>query len=205
MDTKKPGFTLIELLIVLAIVAALAAILFPVFASVRHRARMTACASNLHQVSLALSQYAAENDGVYPPNNNFLGNEPQLVWKLLTPYTHNGDVFHCPDEQYGSEARGRALLNGYAYRTLYMNRASLQKPLRPSPGMVMAYCPHHGNTGLVIVVCADGSVAQVQSSQIEDWFYHSGQWYPMGKFRLQAGDQTGWRFPEEPWPPEFQP
>ena len=205
METKKLGFTLIELLVVLAVLAALAAILFPVFASVRHRARMAACASNLHQISLALTQYATENDEIYPPNNNFLGNEPQLVWKLLMPYTHNGNVFHCPDEQYGVQAHALALSNGYGYRTLYVNRASLQKPLRPASGTVIAYCPHHVNTSLVIVVRADGSVAQVQRSQIEDWFYHAGQWYPMGRFRLQVGDQTGWRFPGEPWPPEFQP
>ncbi len=204
MNAKKHGFTLIELLVVLAVLAALAAILFPVFASVRHRARMTACASNLHQISLALNQYAAENDGAYPPNNNFVGNEPQLVWKLLTPYTHSTDGFHCPDERYGPEAQAGALLNGYGYRTLYVNMATLQKPLRPGPGTVMAYCPHHGKICLVIAVREDGSVTQVPSSQIEDWFYHAGQWYPRGSFRLQFGDQTGWHFPGEPWPPQFQ-
>ena len=73
---RRPGFTLIELLVVIAVIAILTAILLPVFASVRHRARLTACASNLHQVSLALHQYEAESDNCYPPNNNFVGNQP---------------------------------------------------------------------------------------------------------------------------------
>ena len=48
---KRPptakGFTLIELLIVIAIIALLAAILFPVFAQARGKARQAVCLSNL--------------------------------------------------------------------------------------------------------------------------------------------------------------
>ena len=94
---RRPGFTLIEMLVVLAVLAALAAILFPVFASVRHRARMTACVSNLYQISLALHQYAADSDGNYPPDDPILAHTPHLVWTLLTPYTHNAELFHCPE------------------------------------------------------------------------------------------------------------
>jgi prepilin-type N-terminal cleavage/methylation domain-containing protein len=45
--TKSHGFTLIELLVVVAIISLLAAILFPVFASAREKARQSTCASNL--------------------------------------------------------------------------------------------------------------------------------------------------------------
>ena len=40
---RKHGFTLIELLVVVAIIAVLAAILFPVFAGAREKARQSAC------------------------------------------------------------------------------------------------------------------------------------------------------------------
>ncbi len=55
------GFTLIELLTVIAIIAILAAILFPVFGAVRENARRAATMSNLRQIGAALKQYELDN------------------------------------------------------------------------------------------------------------------------------------------------
>ena len=52
---RKRGFTLIELLVVIAIIAVLAAILLPVFAHVRARARGASCTSNLKHIGLGLA------------------------------------------------------------------------------------------------------------------------------------------------------
>ncbi len=60
------GFTLIELLVVIAIIAILAAILFPVFQSVRENARRTACLSKRKQISLGYMQYYQDDDEVLP-------------------------------------------------------------------------------------------------------------------------------------------
>lgn len=62
----RRAFTLIELLVVIAIVSILAAILFPVFASVRERARQTTCQSNLKQIGTAFAQYLNDYDSAYP-------------------------------------------------------------------------------------------------------------------------------------------
>jgi len=59
------GFTLIELLVVIAIISILAAILFPVFATVRKRAQYTACLSNLRELGIAVRMYTDDNDSTY--------------------------------------------------------------------------------------------------------------------------------------------
>jgi prepilin-type N-terminal cleavage/methylation domain-containing protein len=59
------GFTLIELLTVIAIIAILAALLFPVMSAVRKNAMKTSCISNLHSISQALEMYK-DDWRVYP-------------------------------------------------------------------------------------------------------------------------------------------
>ena len=62
----KRGFTLIELLVVVAIVALLAAVIFPVFASAREKGRQSACTSNMKQLGLAFLAYSSDNDERFP-------------------------------------------------------------------------------------------------------------------------------------------
>lgn len=64
--TRRTAFTLIELLIVVFLVAALAAILFPVLAQARERSRQSVCQSNAHQVWMSLRMYADDYDSTWP-------------------------------------------------------------------------------------------------------------------------------------------
>src|SRR5436190_11452842 len=60
------AFTLIELLVVLAAIAIIAAILFPVFAQARDKARQAACFANLRQIGYALQMYVQDYDEHMP-------------------------------------------------------------------------------------------------------------------------------------------
>lgn len=68
---KKKGysFTLIELLVVIAIIAILAAMLLPALKLAKQQARSIQCVSNLKQVGITASMYAANNDGYLPSRN----------------------------------------------------------------------------------------------------------------------------------------
>lgn len=66
MRARRSAFTLIELLVVIGIIAVLAAILFPVFATARAKARQTVCISNLKQIGLAVHMYAQDFDDLLP-------------------------------------------------------------------------------------------------------------------------------------------
>ena len=96
MTAKRlKGFTLIELLVVIAIISIIAAMLFPVFASVREKARATACLNNCKQLGLAEMQYAQDYDETFwnQPGN---ADKGPFYSEILMPYVKSTGVFRCP-------------------------------------------------------------------------------------------------------------
>ena len=127
--TRK-AFTLIELLIVIAIVALLAAILFPVFAQAKEKGRQTVCASNLRQLALANQMYSGDYDGRYAPAALDYYETNQQRWfglrdaagnfqaksGPLVPYLkENGAIRRCPDFEVSPGAGFDSGAGGYAY------------------------------------------------------------------------------------------
>ena len=100
---RARGFTLIELLVVVAIIAILAAILFPVFAKAREKARQITCVSNLKQIGLALTQYTQDNDEqLMYCRSDFDGDIP---WQAKAyAYIKSANVFKCPSNSAANSA-----------------------------------------------------------------------------------------------------
>lgn len=98
---KHKGFTLIELLVVIAIIAILAAILFPVFSSVKEKGRQTKCLNNMKQLGSAMSSYTDDYSGWTPIPT--LSSYPWYTgtWReRLHKYIKNKAVFECPSKTY---------------------------------------------------------------------------------------------------------
>ncbi|MGD8236967.1 MAG: DUF1559 domain-containing protein [Armatimonadota bacterium] len=75
----------------------LAAILFPVFAKAKEKARQAACMSNIKQLGMACMMYATDNDGQLPT-----AVDAQGFHDAISPYVQNEGLFTCPsarDEQ----------------------------------------------------------------------------------------------------------
>jgi type II secretory pathway pseudopilin PulG len=84
---------------VIAVLSVLAAILFPVFAQVREKARQATCLSNLKQLSLSVPMYAQDYDETYPIWSTTEWTPPARTvrWDYLVhPYVKNIGIYKCP-------------------------------------------------------------------------------------------------------------
>lgn len=143
----KSAFTLIELLVVVAIIAILAAILFPVFAQAREKARAIACLSNGRQIGLALILYVQDYDETYPQEHPSDGNpavddaHAQLEsidygspFDKILPYVASTNsaktqLYICPDDPH---PHGDTILDG-------KGNCIGSMPLSPPPGPLSSY------------------------------------------------------------------
>lgn len=99
----KKAFTLIELLVVVAIIAILAAILFPVYTKAREGARRTTCASNLRQLGLVIQAYREDNDNKYPwayrmDSVSILKRSPALPTIMTGYLPEDSPLWRCPSD-----------------------------------------------------------------------------------------------------------
>ena len=121
----KRAFTLIEILVVIAIVALLAAIIFPAFATARGKARSATCQSNLKQLGAAMAMYIGDYER-YPyavdPSDKYsniwknqidaagvtVGNMT-LLSEAMNPYIKSDAVWKCPSDTGFDHLEGREL------------------------------------------------------------------------------------------------
>ena len=126
MNARVRGLTLIELVIVCAIIAVLVGIIWVVYHSVRERARVAVCISNLRQIGIALTAYREDHDGLFAEKgreNDWweLGLPPPgfdaPISSLVPQYVPSDEIFYCTNPPV-SQVRGIPLeaTNKYWYQ-----------------------------------------------------------------------------------------
>ncbi len=96
MHQKAKGFTLIELLVAIAIIAIMAAILFPVFARAREKARENSCKSNLFKIMQLYHFYAEDHGGLLPPYYPELDHQFLALERYIGRHFETAGVLECP-------------------------------------------------------------------------------------------------------------
>jgi|GEM_PF-2162179 len=123
------GFTLVELLVVMAILAVLTAIIFPVFTQAREKSRQAVCLNNQRQLALAIIMWTQDGNECLP--------EVENVWEAIdvAPKT-----LVCPT------AGGTG--NSYVYSGLL---ADLPLGKAPQPSSAMLTADGRNRDGIFLV------------------------------------------------------
>lgn len=108
MPHRRPGFTILELLVVIALIASLAAMLFPVFAEARRAALKNADIGNVSQIGRAIDLYRHDADDAFPNGvdaetkhgtcDGIGATRPEgvLLSAQLNPYAKSDRIWRCP-------------------------------------------------------------------------------------------------------------
>ncbi|MFZ4508916.1 MAG: type II secretion system protein [Fimbriimonas sp.] len=104
MIRLRRAFTLVEALLVIAILAMVGAVLFPVFSQASGAAKKATCFGNFHQVSLATMLYVGDYDDLMMPVNHQPAEVPNSrndkTWvQLILPYMGSFAPFRCPSDR----------------------------------------------------------------------------------------------------------
>ncbi|HEX2999316.1 MAG TPA: DUF1559 domain-containing protein [Armatimonadota bacterium] len=130
----------------MAIIAILAAILFPVFARARENARKATCQSNLKQIATGISMYVQDYDEKFPYLNYNGGNTLGYHWQDLTaPYTKNTEIWRCPSAN-DAVANSGLWTEANGFKRRYVHYAWNED----AHGRSMSECSHVAETYLVM-------------------------------------------------------
>ena len=119
------GFTLVEMLVVLAIIGALAAIIYPISQSMIGRSREAACLTNLRSIGAGLQTYLQEHNDKMPElaaGRASKSEDVPVLDTLLLPYLETPDAFHCPADHKEFQKSGSSYLWNASQNGLHVSQ-----------------------------------------------------------------------------------
>ncbi len=189
-SVSRKGFTLIEILVVIAIIAILAAILFPAFASARKSAQRISCGSNLRQLGNMIGMYTQQNSEQFPYIDASSATPVTPITVLLAPYSRDAGLYLCPSttnwEQGPTSTNpswSATFKSGYGINNLLTN------PATPTGTIALAQVKSPSRTAMMfdspVPLAADvASIASVGERHLEgvNVVYVDGhmKWYNLG-------------------------
>lgn len=149
---RAAGFTLVELLVVVAILAILASILFPVFSRAKITALQTQSLSQIRQIGLAWTLYAGDYDDTLMPPRTARGGQAFAYWwagfdhatgvrddrgGLLFPYSRSPEI--QADPLWPDTLREAIGYTGYGYNYRYLGTGRVRTTQITQPSRTVAF------------------------------------------------------------------
>jgi prepilin-type N-terminal cleavage/methylation domain-containing protein len=134
------AFTLIEVIVVLAIIAILMSMVYPMYTGISERAKATKDMSNLRQIGIATQTYLNDSDAVLPGSII-----PPVTWmSQLTPkYLSLWKIFQSPfDRRTSSEAGDGSTPISYGINpNVYLNNVPISATKITNPSGFILFAP----------------------------------------------------------------
>jgi prepilin-type N-terminal cleavage/methylation domain-containing protein/prepilin-type processing-associated H-X9-DG protein len=148
---RPRGFTLLELLVALAVIAVLAALVFPLAGTVSDAGRGAKCVQHLRQIGAGLVAWCGDNNGEFPASAYGGTTVPTAhggahKWMdAIFPYVRAESVFLCPADAGAAYRHAGALAAGesstdygsYGMNGAYRNAGDGQTPPRSAGAAVV--------------------------------------------------------------------
>jgi prepilin-type N-terminal cleavage/methylation domain-containing protein/prepilin-type processing-associated H-X9-DG protein len=157
----RAAFTLVELLVVIGIIAILISVLLPALANARNKANAVKCASNMRQIYILCTMFAAEHKGRLPrpalvgnnasdinmANTNAwcmvgssygiadLTDSGGVLWRFLKGQSARAELLYCPGDNGENPVIGSNVQSGEARNFSYSfncNILDFHDPQAPS-------------------------------------------------------------------------
>jgi prepilin-type processing-associated H-X9-DG protein len=184
--------------------AIIAAILFPVFAQAREKARQASCVSNTKQLALGIMQYTQDYDETFPLGGNNIPQAASRWYRDIYPYVKNVGVFTCPSKTDGNFTARYAAPNanypvagpnsagGYG---LNRNLIEFNNPVNLPNLLSSKNLAQIADTAGTFVLCdtAQCNTNVLNNYDMEDWLQHqirSSDWQvtPPGYWNMASGN-----------------
>jgi prepilin-type N-terminal cleavage/methylation domain-containing protein len=162
----RRAFTLVELLVVVAVVAVLAALAFPLVSNFQEKGRAVACVQHLRTLGAALNLYLGENNLIMPTlalARGSITDDVPVIDNTLDRYVSDKRAFACPsDNRYakltGTSYHWNSALNGQPLAGLNFLGMGDQPAHIPVMGDKEGF--HHDPDHKVNILYADGRASK---------------------------------------------
>jgi len=133
------AFTLIELIVVLAIIAILMSMVYPMYTSISERAKATKDMSNMRQIGLGMQTYLNDKDSILPVINAPPGTGTNAAPVIYPNYIATRRVFQSPfDKRSSSETDTAPFSYGINQNIYDLISGNMTRVVSPSSTILMA-------------------------------------------------------------------